>query len=146
MDKQPKLKTAKDLLKRGPTKAEHQALIAERKEIARRGGRPPAVQPTRDILVNSGYTVINRLLPKVAARLEAALDNPADPLHERAVDILSKRAIPIAFYESLAKQEFRPDEEQNRTPQIVINVTGTAGVETLQHTPVLDVETEERDE
>ena len=119
----------KDLLKRGPTQAEHQALVEERKAIREKGGRPPAVQPVRDVLVQRGYTEMARLFPKVAKRLEEALDDKLDPLHERAVDILSKRAIPIAFFEGLAKQEFRPDEERNERPQIVINVVAAKAVE-----------------
>ena len=144
-----KLKTAKQLLKTGPTKDEHRALVAERKAIAQRGGRPPAVQPTRDILVANGYEAIKALLPKLVGRLTEALDDKNDPLHERAVDILSKRGIPIAFYEGLSKQEFREDEGGNRSPSIVINVTGTAGIEAVQHNrrdDVVDVESEERDE
>jgi hypothetical protein len=44
------------------------------------------------------------------------------------VDILSKRIAPIAFYEALAKQEFRPDEEKNQRPVINIVVNGGAGI------------------
>ena len=149
-DQDKRLRTKhKNALSRGPTKAEHAALVAERRELARKGGGT-AVQPVRDVLVAKGYDAVSRLLPKVIARLEEAVENKNDPLHERAMDILSKRAVPIAFYESLAKQEFRPDEEQNRSPQIVINVTGTAGIEAVQQVgrrdDVVDVEAEERDE
>lgn len=138
------LRPLKQLLRSdGISKAEHAALVAERKAIAEKGGRPPAVQPTRDVLVQKGYEQIVRLFPKLAKRLEEALDDKNDPLHERAVDILSKRGLPIAFFEGLAKQEFRTDEEQNHRPTIVINVTGGAGA-TVQPVDVVDVEATER--
>jgi len=96
------------------------------------------VQPVRDMLTQRGYEAITKLFPKLAARLEKALDDPTDPLHERAVDILSKRALPVAFFEALGKQEFRTEEEGGQRPTIVINVTGAAA-EVLTPKAVVDV-------
>jgi hypothetical protein len=108
---------------------EHLALVAERKALAEKGGRPPKVQPVRDILIQKGYDSITRMLPKVASRLEKAIDNEADPLHERAVDIVSKRALPIAFFESMGKSEFKTEDEGGAKPTFVINIsTGGAPV------------------
>jgi hypothetical protein len=113
----------------GITRDEHSALVAERKALAEKGGRPPKVQPVRDILIQKGYDSITRMLPKVANRLEKAIDNEADPLHERAVDIVAKRALPIAFFESMGKSEFKTEEEGGAKPTFVINIsTGGAPV------------------
>jgi hypothetical protein len=112
----------------GLSKAEHGALVAERKAIQARGGRPPVVQPTRDVLLQRQYEAMTAIFPKLVARLNEAIDNKDDPLHERAVDLMTKRAMTSAFYEALAKQEFRPDEEKNQRPVINIVVNGGAGV------------------
>ncbi len=125
-DGAPTLKQA--LRSDGISRAEHSALVAERLEQRAKGGRPPAVKPVRDILVQKGYDAMAKLGPKVAARLEEALDNKSDPIHERAVDILAKRTLPIAFFEGLAKQEFREDDDGARAPHITINIS-TAAVE-----------------
>jgi hypothetical protein len=138
------LKTIADLVDAAPTGAptlkqalrsdgisqvEHSALVAERKAVQARGGRPPKLQPTRDILIQKGYDAIAKLGPKVVARLEEALDDKTDPIHERAVDILSKRVVPIAFFEALAKSEFRTEDEGGNKPTFVINIsTGGAPV------------------
>lgn len=134
---------------KAPDDAEYQALVAERKETRPGpvGGRP-AKTPTRDLLLQRTYKDIERLQPVVMQRMLEALSDKNDPLHERAFDIAAKRTIPIAFVEGLSKQEFRPDEEQNRVPQIVINVTGgagaTASVQSAQE--VVDVEAREVEE
>ena len=137
----------KSLLARGPTKAEHAALVAERKAVAALPSRSKAVaqQPTRDILLQKGYDKVLNAAPAIMDRLIEGALNRDDPLHERCLDIMAKRAVPIAFYEGLSKQEFRPEEEQNRQPTIVINVTGAAGLEMLEHKPldVVDVEPDE---
>ncbi len=139
----------KDLAKEPPSDAEYKALVAERKETrpGPQGGRP-AKQPTRDLLLQRAYKDIEKLQPIVLQRMLDALADRTDPLHERAFDIAAKRTLPIAFVEGLSKQEFKPDEEQNKTPQIVINVTGgagaTASVQTAQD--VVDVEAREVEE
>jgi len=110
----------------GISRAEHSALVEERKAIAAKGGRPPAVQPTRDLLIERGYKAAGHLFPKVLARLEEAIDDKSDALHERAMDIMAKRVIPIAFFESLAKSEFRTEDEGGRLPNITINISTAA--------------------
>lgn len=134
---------------KAPDDAEYQALVAERKEMrpGPAGGRPKN-QPTRDVLMQRAYGQLLEVQPLIYQRTLKALENPDDPLHERAYDIWAKRTHSIAFVEALAKQEFRPDEEQNRVPQIVINVTGgagaTASVQSAQE--VVDVEAREVEE
>jgi hypothetical protein len=107
----------------GISRDEHSALVAERKAIAEKGGRPPAVRPVRDILLQKGYDAATRLLPKVAARLEKAIDDEKDALHERAIDIVSKRVLPIAFFEAMGKSEFKTEEEGGAKPNFIINIS-----------------------
>lgn len=109
------------------TPQEHAALIEARKEAGPQ--QTIGKTQTRDILIQRGYKAVTHLFPKLAARLEKALDNENDPLHERAVDILSKRGLPIAFFESLAKSEFKTEEEGGAKPRIVINIS-TGGLPT----------------
>jgi hypothetical protein len=106
--------------------AEHAALIAERKEIAATGGRPPKAQPTRDILIQKQYDVMRLAAPAVLRRLVRGAIDEADPLHERCLDIVAKRVAPIAFFEAMSKSEFKTEEEGGRAPSITINIGTTA--------------------
>jgi hypothetical protein len=106
--------------------AEHAALIAERKEIQATGGRPPAAQPVRDILIQKQYDVMRLAAPAVLRRLVRGAIDEADPLHERCLDIVAKRVAPIAFFEAMSKSEFKTEEEGGRAPSITINIGTTA--------------------
>jgi len=107
-----------------PLDPDHQALVEQRK--ARKPGRQPLT--TRDAVMAVQYKAIKQAQPLVIKRLlEGAVDK-TDPLHEKCLDIVSKRVMPIAFWESLAKEEFRPDEETNKAPTITINISGNAGI------------------
>jgi hypothetical protein len=105
--------------------AEHAALIAERKEIAATGGRPPKAQPTRDILIQKQYDVMRLAAPAVLRRLVRGAIDESDPLHERCLDIVAKRVAPIAFFESMAKSEFKTEDEGGAKPNITINIGST---------------------
>lgn len=115
----------KALLRSGPSVEEHAALVAERKAIVERGGRPPAVQPTRDILIQKQYDVMKAAAPAVLRRLVRGAIDESDPLHERCLDIVAKRVAPIAFFESLAKSEFKSEEEGGAGPRVSIHIHTT---------------------
>jgi len=115
-----------------PLDPDHQALVEQRK--ARKPGRQPLT--TRDAVMAVQYKAIKQAQPLVIKRLlEGAVDK-TDPLHEKCLDIVSKRVMPIAFWESLAKEEFRPDEEKNAAPTINITINGNAGISTSAAGPV----------
>jgi hypothetical protein len=151
------LQTIADLVGAGPTAqptprlkapgiddAAHAALVAERKAIAEKGGRPPAVQPVRDILLQSAYSRVLEAQPKLLDRLIEGATNKNDPLHERCLDIMAKRALPIAFFESLAKSEFRTEDEGGAKPRFVINIsTGAMPVAKVDVIDATDVEFKE---
>ncbi len=119
--------------------AEHAALIAERKEIAATGGRPPKAQPTRDILIQKQYDVMRLAAPAVLRRLVRGAIDESDPLHERCLDIVAKRVTPIAFFEAMGKQEFKTEDEGGAKPTIIINVGSTAPVAETPKVEVVDV-------
>lgn len=104
----------------------HQAIVDERKADA--GPGRPSKRPTRDAAVALQYEKLKGLQPHVFARLEKALLNEADPLHEMVVEKLMMRVVPVAFWESLAKQEFKEDGEKV-APAVTIIVNGGAGVQ-----------------
>jgi hypothetical protein len=110
---------------RPPLPVDHQALVDQRK-AARKPGRKAVT--VRDAINVVQYKAITQAQPAVIARIiEGSLDK-TDPLHEKCVDIMSKRVMPLAFWESLSKEEFRPDEEKNVTPVINITINGNAGI------------------
>jgi len=110
----------------------HQAVVDERKASAG-PGRPK--RPTRDALIELQYRRMGKLSDRVIARLERALDNEADPLHEMVVEKLMQRVVPAAFWESLAKQELK--EEQTRPKAPVFNIT--IGQAVVPDMPVIEV-------
>ena len=127
-------------------KAEHAALVEDRKrkralpDGSRRVGRPPV--STRDALVELQYTQLTQAAPAVLKRLvEGALDK-GDPYHEKCLDLVAKRLMPLEFWNSLGKQEFKSDEEGGKGPVFVINV-GTAQ---LPGAPAIEVVPREPDD
>lgn len=119
---------------RKPLDPAHQAIVDERK--AKAGpGRPH--RPTRDALIELQYRNMGRLSERVMKRLERALDNEADPLHEMVVEKLMQRVVPMAFWESLGKQEFKEEEGGDKRPIFQINIGAAAPpVEKIEHQPV----------
>lgn len=116
---------------RPPLDPVHQAVVDERK-AARHGIK---ARPTRDALIQLQYRNVARIAPRVMARLEKALDNEDDPLHEMVVEKLMQRVVPNSFWESLAKQEFAEDAGDKRP---VFNITiGAAAAPKIEHQPVV---------
>lgn len=113
-------------LSRPPLDPVHAAVVAERK--ADYGVGRPAKRPTRDALVELQRTKLQGLQPHVFARVEKALLNEDDPLHEMVVEKLLMRVAPVSFWEGLGKQEFKEDETKV-APNITIIVNGGAGVQ-----------------
>lgn len=113
-------------------KADHAALVADRKAARSTGGRPRT--STRDALVALQYTELAKAAPRILQRLVAGALDPADPYHERCLDLVAKRIMPLAFWEGLSKQEFREDGEGGKGPTFVINV-GTAEAPTIEVVP-----------
>lgn len=106
---------AKSRLKKLPDEV-YQALVKERKLLR---GMP--TQPTRDTLIAFQYNKLSDLAPHVVRRIQRALENENDPLHEMVVDRLMRRLSPEGFWDALGKQEFAPGE-QDRRPTVIINV------------------------
>jgi len=125
-------------LSRPPLDPVHQAIVDERKANAG-PGRPK--RPTRDALIELQYRNVGKLSERVMRRLERALDNDNDPLHEMVVEKLMQRVVPMAFWESLGKQEFREDEAGAKAPQFVINI-GAAKVPDMP--PAIEVVPKEK--
>ena len=117
---------------RKPLSPVHQAVVDERKANAG-PGRPK--RPTRDALIELQYRNVGKLSERVMRRLERALDNDDDPLHEMVVEKLMQRVVPMAFWESLGKQEFKEDEDRVRAPTFVLNI----GAAVVPDMPVIDV-------
>lgn len=111
---------------RPPLDPVHQAIVDERKADA--GVGRPSKRPTRDALVALQYNKLKGLQPHVFARLEKALLNEDDALHEMVVEKLMQRVVPIAFWEGLAKQEFKEEDGTRAAPSVTIIVNGGAGV------------------
>ena len=111
---------------RPPLDPVHQAIVDERKADA--GVGRPSKRPTRDALVALQYGKLKGLQPHVFARLEKALLNEDDPLHAMVVEKLMQRVVPIAFWEGLAKQEFKDEDSAKVAPSVTIIVNGGAGV------------------
>jgi len=122
---------------RPPLDPVHQAVVDERKADGRGVGRPTK-KPTRDALVALQYKKLTGLQPHVFARIEKALLNEDDPLHEMVVEKLLMRVAPVAFWESLGKSEFKEDEQKS-APSVTIIVNGSAGIAT----PAVDVVSEQ---
>lgn len=110
---------------RPPLDPVHQAVVAERK--ADYGVGRPSKRPTRDAAIALQYTKLKGLQPHVLARIEKAVLNEDDPLHEMVMDKLMMRVVPVAFWEGLAKQEFKTDEEK-AAPSVTIIIGTQAGV------------------
>jgi hypothetical protein len=117
---------------RPPLDPVHQAVVDERK--ADYGVGRPSKRPTRDAAIALQYKKLAGLQPHVFARIEKALLNEGDPLHEMVVEKLMMRVVPVAFWESLAKSEFR-EEAEKATPSVTIIVNGAAGAPV----PTIDV-------
>lgn len=122
-------------LSRPPLDPVHQAIVAERKADA--GPGRPSKRPTRDALVELQRSKLASLQPHVFARVERALMNEDDPLHEMVVEKLLMRVAPVSFWEGLGKQEFK-DDEQKITPSVTIVINGAAGA-----APAADVVSEQ---
>lgn len=105
---------------RKPLDPVHQAIVDERKASA--GPGRPKSRPTRDALIELQYRKLGKLSERVIARLERALDNEDDPLHEMVVEKLMQRVVPAAFWESLAKQEFKDEDTGPKAPVFTINI------------------------
>lgn len=112
----------------------HQAIVDERK--AERGLN--SKRPTRDALVALQYNKIKHLQPHVFARLEKAVLNEEDPLHEMVIEKLMMRVVPVAFWESLGKQEFAVDDKSKAMPSVTIVINGDAG-----KAPAIDIVSEQ---
>jgi hypothetical protein len=102
----------------------HAAIVAERK--ADLGPGRQAKRPTRDALVALQYKKLAGLQPHVFARLEKALLDEKDPLHEMVVEKLMQRVVPTDFWSKLATQEFA-DNEKDRAPSVTIIIGDRAG-------------------
>lgn len=113
---------------RPPLDPVHQAVVDERK--ADYGVGRPSKKPTRDALIQLQKTRLQGLQPHVFARVERALLNDADLLHEMVVEKLLMRVAPVAFWEGLGKQEFKEDETKV-APHVTIIVNGGAGVQVV---------------
>lgn len=111
-------------LSRPPLDPVHQAVVDERKADA--GVGRPSKRPTRDALVELQRSKLAGLQPHVFARVERALLNDDDPLHEMVVEKLLMRVAPVSFWEGLGKQEFK-DDEQKAMPSVTIVINGAAG-------------------
>lgn len=109
-------------------KAAHAAVVADRKSV--RTGLPGKPKTsTRDALVALQYTKLTDAAPAILNRLiQGALD-VGDPFHEKCLDLVGKRLMPLAFWEALGKQEFKDETEGGNRPVFVINV-GTASLPT----------------
>lgn len=130
---------------RRPLDPVHQQIVAERKALTTgKPGRPPAARTaTRDVALIKQYDLVKAAGPAILARIIEGAQDRADPLHEKCLDIMVKRIAPIAFWESLAKQEFKPDEEQDKRPVINISINGSAGVHVAQGNEDDDVVSEQ---
>ena len=113
-------------LSRPPLDPVHQAVVDERK--ADFGVGRPAKRPTRDALVAVQYDKLRGLQPHVLARIERAVMNEADPLHEMVMEKMMQRVVPVAFWEGLGKQEFKDDDAAKASPSVTIIVNGGAGI------------------
>jgi hypothetical protein len=109
-------------------KAEHAKIVADRKSVTTGlPGRPKT--STRDALVALQYTKLTEAAPAILNRMiQGALD-PGDPFHEKCLDLVGKRLMPLAFWDGLGKQEFKDENEGGNRPVFVINV-GTASLPT----------------
>ena len=125
---------------RPPLDPVHQAVVDERK--ADYGVGRPSKRPTRDALVELQRAKLQGLQPHVFARVERALLNEADPLHEMVVEKLLMRVAPVSFWEGLGKQEFKDDEQGKVAPSVTIIVNGGAGV-AVPPAPKADVVSEQ---
>jgi hypothetical protein len=112
-------------LSRPPLDPVHAAVVAERKGDF--GVGRPSKRPTRDALVALQYTKLAGLQPHVFARIEKALLDEKDPLHELVVDKLIQRVVPTDFWSKLATQEFATDEKNN-APSVTIVIGNQAGM------------------
>lgn len=119
-------------------KAAHAAIVADRKSVANTGGRRRT--STRDALVAMQYKTLADAAPAVLKRLVQGATDQADPFHEKCLELVAKRLMPLAFWESLGKQEFREDTEGANRPVFVINV-GTAQ---LPDAPAVEIVPRER--
>lgn len=117
---------------RPPLDPAHQAVVDERK--ANRGVGRPRKEPTRDALIALQYRKMQGLQAHVLDRLEQAVLNPADPIHAMVMEKLMARAVPQAFWDALAKQEFAAGDDGKQTPSVTIVIGTQAGV-----TPAVDV-------
>lgn len=137
-ENQPELKAiSATALSRPPLDPVHQAVVDERK--ADYGVGRPSKRPTRDALVELQRAKLSGLQPHVFARVERALLNENDPLHEMVVEKLLMRVAPVSFWEGLGKQEFKEDEAKV-APNVTIIVNGGAGVTVA---PAADVVSEQ---
>lgn len=112
---------------RPPLDPVHAAVVAERKAMVKRG-RPPKKRPTRDAVVAMQYRKLAELQPHVLARVEKAIRDEKDPLHEMVMDRLMLRVLPMKFWEHLAQQEFAPETVEKRQPVVNIVIGQSAGV------------------
>lgn len=116
---------ARPVAKRGPrfpkqlSESAYAALMAERRQMQGKEGRP--WHNTRDTIVALQYGKLAALAPRIVRRIEAALDDPDDPLHEMVMEKLMNRLLPQAFWDRLATREFTQDDGE-KTPQVVINI------------------------
>jgi hypothetical protein len=104
----------------------HAAVVAERK--ADYGVGRPAKRPTRDALVALQYAKMAQLQPHVFARIEKALLDEKDPLHELVMDKLIQRVVPTDFWAKLGTQEFAVENEK-AAPTVTIVIGNQAGAD-----------------
>ena len=120
-----------------PLEPAHQAVVDERK--ADRGVGRPSKRPTRDALIEIQHSRMKKLQGHVLDRIEEAVLDKEDPLHALAVEKMLMRVAPVAFWESLSKQEFATDDKAKLAPSITIVINGNAGIEQ----PAIDVPSRE---
>lgn len=113
-------------LPRGPAgKALHEMIVAERKAFNAKPNShnlsPATRSPTRDALVALQYGKLSGAFPVVIRRIEKALHDENDPLHQMVMEKMIARVMPQAFWDRLGTQEFE-STGGNKPVQVVVNV------------------------
>lgn len=143
-------KVAKYKQRQGGTvrKAKHAAIVEDRKSgrVRAPDGRllPGKKTTARDALIAMQYKQLHEAAPAILKRLVEGALNQADPFHERCLDLVAKRLMPLAFWEALGKQEFREENEGQKGPVFVINVGAASLPDTTIQT--VDIPSREREE
>lgn len=106
-------------------------------------GRP--VTTTKSAILALQHRALSKLGPTVFKRLGEALENPSDPLHAKAIELVLERVAPKGYWSQLAEKELGGGGTR---PSITITINGGASISATdqQQDDVVDVDFVDREE